>query len=439
MRSAGADGDHELGRALLTAAAMRCHWGNVTGEAVDELLGVAERGSAGPDDARQLFVEAFAAPYGRGASVLDRLARAGPPPDPQAALFLMAAANSVGAFRQALSGSDRAEARLRDQGRLGVLARFITARSWAAIWAGDLPAALTSADEAIRLTAETGQPHWEMEATAHRAIIAALRGDHRTAADLAARAEAAALSLGTVSHLALAVYARSQAALSDGRPAAAYKLLRRVHEPGDPAFHDAFAAFDLADLVEAATYSGHRDAARRDLRRAEALAERLPSPWLLATLGYARALLAADQDAECLFKEADCDEGMAQWPLLHARLRLAFGQWLRRQRRTAEARAALRAARDAFDSVGAAPWGERARGELLAAGEQSREPAAGPLDVLTPQELQIVQLAARGLSNGEIAQKLYLSRRTIESHLYRAFPKLGIASRAELPEVFAVS
>jgi DNA-binding CsgD family transcriptional regulator len=112
-----------------------------------------------------------------------------------------------------------------------------------------------------------------------------------------------------------------------------------------------------------------------------------------------------------------------------------LGEWLRRQRRTAESRAPLRAARDAFDALGVAPWCERARQELRAAGETSRRRARGTLDVLTAQELQIVQMAAEGLSNREIGQKLYLSHRTVESHLYRAFPKLGITSRAQLLRV----
>jgi DNA-binding NarL/FixJ family response regulator len=82
--------------------------------------------------------------------------------------------------------------------------------------------------------------------------------------------------------------------------------------------------------------------------------------------------------------------------------------------------------------LGALPWAERARQELTAAGERSLPRATGALDLLSPQELLIAQLAADGLSNREIGQKLYLSHRTVGSHLYRIFPKLGIASRAEL-------
>ena len=92
----------------------------------------------------------------------------------------------------------------------------------------------------------------------------------------------------------------------------------------------------------------------------------------------------------------------------------------------------LRAARDTFDALGSAPWSDQARRELRASGEQSRRRVVEARDQLTAQELQIAQLAAKGLSNREIGQRLYLSHRTISTHLYRAFPKLGITSRAEL-------
>jgi DNA-binding NarL/FixJ family response regulator len=95
-------------------------------------------------------------------------------------------------------------------------------------------------------------------------------------------------------------------------------------------------------------------------------------------------------------------------------------------------RAPLRAACEAFDALGVIPWSERARQQLRATGETSRPRSPEALDQLTPQELQIVQMAAKGPSNREIGQMLYLSHRTVSSHLYRAFPKLGITSRTEI-------
>ena len=105
--------------------------------------------------------------------------------------------------------------------------------------------------------------------------------------------------------------------------------------------------------------------------------------------------------------------------------------------RVAESRGVLRAARDTFDALGCAPWGDQARRELRASGESSRRRAPEARDQLTAQELQIAQLAAQGLSNREIGQRLFLSHRTISTHLYRVFPKLGITSRAELGAALA--
>ena len=161
------------------------------------------------------------------------------------------------------------------------------------------------------------------------------------------------------------------------------------------------------------------------------MAERTPSPWLHVAMRHARALLADDEDAEALFEAGLQAHG---WPFARARLQLAYGAWLRRRRRAADSRAPLRAACDAFEALGAIPWSERARQELRASGETSRRRAPDVRDRLTPQELQIAQMAAEGLSNREIGQKLYLSHRTVGSHLYRTFPKLGITSRSELPE-----
>jgi DNA-binding CsgD family transcriptional regulator len=152
---------------------------------------------------------------------------------------------------------------------------------------------------------------------------------------------------------------------------------------------------------------------------------------LQASLSYARPLLGDDEQAEELF-QAGLSADLTRWPFFRARLLLAYGAWLRRQRRVAESRAPLRAAREAFDALGAVPWGERARQELRASGETSRKRTPGAWDQLSPQELQIAQMAAEGLSNREIGQRLYLSHRTVGSHLYRIFPKLGVTSRSEL-------
>jgi DNA-binding CsgD family transcriptional regulator len=128
-------------------------------------------------------------------------------------------------------------------------------------------------------------------------------------------------------------------------------------------------------------------------------------------------------------------EAMSRRPFMRARLQLAWGEWLRRHQRVMEARRPLRLARDAFDVLGALPWGERARQELRATGEASQRRGPTPIDHLTPQELQIAHMVADGLSNRQIAEQLYLSHRTIGAHLYRIFPKLGITSRTQMRNV----
>ena len=144
-------------------------------------------------------------------------------------------------------------------------------------------------------------------------------------------------------------------------------------------------------------------------------------------------LLGAKGDL--LFEEAVATEGADEWPFELARTRLAYGERLRRRRRILEARPWLRSALDTFDQLGAKPWADRARTELRAAGVVTEAKPPQAIDDLTPQQMQIVMLAARGLSNRDIADKLFLSPRTVGFHLYNAFPKLQVSTRAQLADV----
>ena len=125
------------------------------------------------------------------------------------------------------------------------------------------------------------------------------------------------------------------------------------------------------------------------------------------------------------------------WPFERAQLQLDYGEWLRRQRRINDAKPVLAAALETFRSLGAAPWTRRAEAELRACGVTAQAPAGRPgaLAELTPQQREIVILASRGLTNGEIADRLFLSPRTVASHLYRSYPKLGIAGRHQLRDL----
>jgi DNA-binding CsgD family transcriptional regulator len=142
-------------------------------------------------------------------------------------------------------------------------------------------------------------------------------------------------------------------------------------------------------------------------------------------------LLANDGDADALYAEVLRLQKRYGGPYEHARTQLVYGEWPRRQRRCTEARAHLAAAVSAFEGLGAELWAERARGELAAFGERGDEPRRSvPLTLLTPQELQIVRLAATGHTNKEIAAQLFLNPRTVGHHLYKAYPKLGGTGRA---------
>ena len=119
-------------------------------------------------------------------------------------------------------------------------------------------------------------------------------------------------------------------------------------------------------------------------------------------------------------------------PFDRARVRLAYGTRLRRERNTTRAREQLTLALDAFDRMGAAPWAARTRSELRVGSRVPVPESAVMHDVLTSQEREVAELAAQGLTNKEIGERLFVSARTVSGHLYRIFPKLGIVSRSAL-------
>jgi DNA-binding CsgD family transcriptional regulator len=232
--------------------------------------------------------------------------------------------------------------------------------------------------------------------------------------------------------IAFAQFGRIFAALGAGRNADAWEASERLFDPASPAHHPVISCWLIGDLAEAALRTDRISEARARVKQVEAASGDIPGTCIAVGLRHARAVLAQDSgEAARRFDEA-LSADLTHWPLQRARLLLAYGQQLRRQRRIAESRAPLRDARDAFDAMGCAAWSDQARRELRASGESSHRRDFAARDQLTAQELQIAQLAAQGLSNRDIAQRLYLSHRTIGTHLYRIFPKLGITSRGEL-------
>jgi DNA-binding CsgD family transcriptional regulator len=431
-----ANGDVDLALKLLWGAASNSFWADRSEQTHDEIVAAAERISVHAGDPRLLSILAYAAPAADEAALVERLSRwpADRGVDPTSMQLLGNAAFTLGVHALASGFLTSSIDTMRDQGRLVQLAQSLVMRAWSEINLGRWTVASPDAEEGARLAHETAQPIWEAGADAAQAFLAGVRGDEATAEALATRAERVVVPAGGRAVIAAVQLARGVTALGAGRYADAHRHLLRMLDRSDPAHHRMTFSWALGNLAESAVRVGETENARAVVAGFEQRAAQTPSPAFQQAMRHARAVLADDAEAEALF-EAALDGEIPGGPFERARLQVAFGAWLRRQRRIGESRGPLRAARDTFDALGADPWSERAREELRAAGESSRKREPGALEELTPQELQVAQMAAEGLSNREIAQKLYLSHRTVGSHLYRIYPKLGINSRWELSAV----
>jgi len=425
-------GDSRLALRLFSQAALRLWWTNVDRQTRELVVGALDRLEVDRDDPHVIMSLALAAPVERGAILLEPLRRltAEPVTDAMTAVVLGQAAQALGIFDLAYRMFSSAIPVLRRQARPLLLAEALAEQAWAAVHLGNIASGLPVAHEAVDLAIEIGLHRWAPAARLAEATLTALRGDFERAESLTAEAESVLLPMGANPLLALVELARGRSALLRGDYSVAHEHLKRISNPKDIAYHMYVRFWVAADLVEAAIQCGHEQEARDAIATLEPLAAESRSPMLEIGLRFARALVAGDHEAELLFQAAITED--TSLPLMVARGQLAYGIWLRRQRRVAESRAPLRAARDAFLAIGATPLAERARRELRASGENSPRRLPRASDRLTPQELQIAQMAAGGMSNREIGQSLFLSHRTVGFHLYRLFPKLGITSRNQL-------
>ena len=196
----------------------------------------------------------------------------------------------------------------------------------------------------------------------------------------------------------------------------------------------------LPELIEAAARSGECERANVAL---ESLVERTrlgSTDWCLGLEARSAALLSDDPAvAEPLYRQAIERLERAGIRTDLARAHLVYGEWLRRESRRIDAREQLHTAHDMLSAIGTELFADRTRRELSATGETARKRTDDTRGDLTAQESQIAQLASEGLTNPEIGAKLFLSPRTIEWHLRRVYPKLGIISRKELPSVLGSS
>jgi DNA-binding CsgD family transcriptional regulator len=253
-----------------------------------------------------------------------------------------------------------------------------------------------------------------------------------------AEPERALLEAGAGPLLAPVHLARGAIAAGEGRHEDAFRHLLPVFDEKAPAFHRFMRWSGILDLVEAGGRAEHSDWVAGMVDELERVGRISGAPILLTGLACAKPLLASEEEAEALFERA-LKGDFAVYPFLRARTLFSYGRWLRRHRRDADSRGPLRAAIESFEVLGAASWGKRARQELRATGERLGPRTPEARDRLTPQELQIAELAGAGLSNREIGERLFLSHRTIGSHLYRTFPKLGITARSQVRDALATA
>jgi DNA-binding CsgD family transcriptional regulator len=232
--------------------------------------------------------------------------------------------------------------------------------------------------------------------------------------------------------LGFACRVRALAALGRGDFETAYQLTSRISPPGQIAPHTPRALYVLMDLVEAAVRTGRNAQATAHVSAMQRENLAGLSSRLALVVGGSAAMAAPDDASLALFQETLGLPGIGPWQFYLARVRLAYGERLRRARRTTEARVQLSEALAIFERLGARPWIDRATAELRATGQTKPRAGEDVLDRLTPQEFEIATLAASGLTNKQIAERMFLSHRTVGGHLHRAFPKLGIATRAAL-------
>lgn len=315
----------------------------------------------------------------------------------------------------------------RQRGAAGALPRALVLNGITEFRRGRWRDAEALAENAMDLSIELGHRIGPVKARVHvLAVTAAFRGEEERTRSIieAAQADSPGDTVVAIdSPLALLDF-------SMGRNEEALDRLMALLDSNAPG--EALTLVPIA--VEAAVRAGEPERVAGVFDWYTQWAEASGQPHLMAQVERCRGLLAEEREAGAHYERAaelhKEDDG---FPFETARTDLILGEWLRRARRVNEAKTRLRSAAAVFERLGAEPWAERVRRALRAAGD------AGPIEAapdlagkLTPQELQVVRLAAAGLSNREIGEQLYLSPRTAGYHLYKAYPKLGVASRNEL-------
>ncbi|WP_331728072.1 AAA family ATPase [Streptomyces sp. NBC_01176] len=317
--------------------------------------------------------------------------------------------------------------------------RFVLlARAHDSYMRGDWDTTLTLAGEGNSDAAGHGYNFTHILFTYGLASVAAGRGDEEALRRHCDVIEAWAGPRKFQLMLAAVNEARARAAIGRGDFEEAYQQAAVVTPPGVLPAHYPHAQRVFLDLVESAVRTGRIDEARAHVAAGRQARLDVISPHHAVILAGAAAVAAPDEEARELYEAALAIPDAALWSHEYARLRLLYGEWLRRRRDYTASRVHLGAALEMFEHHLKAPlWAQRARDELRAAGVTVGVSEGWDAALMSAQERRIAELAAGGLSNKEIGRKLNISPRTAGSHLYKVFPKLGVTSRAALRDALA--
>jgi DNA-binding CsgD family transcriptional regulator len=406
------------------------------GQDVREVAAAARAAPAGPGPPRaaDLLLDGLATRYtdGYAAGVeplnraVDAFKRGHLPGDQGLRWMLMAwpAAHEVWDDDSWEQLTARAVTLARDAGALMMLPIFLLYRAAVHLYAGEFAAASVLSAEADAIVEATGNTRWQGTSV----LLAAWRGQEEETSRMAGASIQAATARGEGRAICMAELSRAVLYNGHGRYQDALAPARRACE------HDDFGMVNwpLTELVEAAARSGRLDVATAALGRLEERTRAAGTDWALGIQARSRALVADGDEADTLYREAIERLARTRIVVHHARARLVYGEWLRRENRRLNAREQLRTAHEMLADVGAEAFAERARRELLATGETVRKRTVETFYELTAQEAQVARLAVDGCTNPEIGAQLFISPRTVEYHLRKVFTKLDIRSRKEL-------
>jgi DNA-binding CsgD family transcriptional regulator len=314
---------------------------------------------------------------------------------------------------------------LREAGLLVHLPIWMESMAIITAWRGDFAAADSLIVEAEAITAATGSGF----ARYATVFLAGMRGAEAEAAPLI---EAVITDSRAAGQGVGVQWSQWVSAILDNGLGRYEQARAEAQQAAGQAPELFISTWALPELIEAASRSGQTAMAADALGRLAEATSVGQTDWGQGIYARCRALLSDGQDAEGSYREAIGRLSRTGFRPELARAHLLYGEWLRREGRRADARAQLHTAHDMFAAIGMQAFTERARRELAATGETVRKRTVETLGELTPQEAQVARLAAQGRTNPEIAALLFLSPRTVEYHLHKIFPKLGISSRREL-------